>query len=206
MQTQFLLIALGATLFGTQAGSAQDNDEKKFFADLGYSRVGHDLPVFGTIEPEPEYGGISGHAGYSFSKYWSVEGEAIIGVENDKQVFRSFSGTSWSVANVKTELNHLIGAYAKGTIPITSKLNASARLGLAQAEIGYSGQTVVTAWETEETTTYDYKNSPTQTGAAIGIGLSYDVTNRIYLRGDYTQYDLTDDELESASVSVGLRF
>ena len=109
MQTQFLVIALGATLFGAQAVSAQENDNKKFFADIGYNRVGHDLPVFGAVEREPEYGAIGGHAGYTFSKYWSVEGEAIIGVENDKQVYRSFSDTAWSRANVKTELEHLIG-------------------------------------------------------------------------------------------------
>ncbi|MEM9571153.1 MAG: porin family protein [Pseudomonadota bacterium] len=206
MQTQFLFFALGATLFCAQAGSAQETDSTKFSADIGYSRVGRDLPVIGSVEPEPEYGGIGGHVGYSFSQHWSVEGEAIIGVENDKDVFRSFSDTASSVANVKTELNHLLGVYVKGTLPITSKLNASARLGLAHAEIGYSGHTVVTDLETQETTTFTFENSGDQSGTAIGIGLSYDVTDKIYVRGDFTQYDLTDDEMESASVGIGFRF
>lgn len=206
MQTQFLFLALGATLFSAQAGSAQEADNKKFFVDIGYTRLGHDLPGIESGGDEPEYGGIGGHVEYNFSQHWSVEGEAIFGVENDKEVFRSISETASRVTSVKADLNHLLGVYVKGTLPITSKLNASARLGLAHAEIGYSGQIVDTDLETQESTTITFDSSGDQSGTAFGIGLSYDLTDKIYVRGDFTQFDLDDDAMESASVGVGFRF
>ncbi|MEM7328811.1 MAG: porin family protein [Pseudomonadota bacterium] len=210
MQSRILYIALGATLLGTPNGLAQESSDSKVYADLGYARLGSDLLDLNSDEQSIEYGGLSGHVGYQFSDHWSVEGEAILGVENDKQFFRSVvtnvDGVESYNRSVKTDLSHLIGVYAKGSLPITDKLDVFARLGIANADFDHSSQIVVTDLETEESTSVTSDGTMNETGIALGVGLSFQVTDKLYLRTDYTQYDLVDVELDSVSVGIGVRF
>ena len=210
MQSRILFLALSATLASTQTGHAQESSDDKFYADVGYSRVGSDLLELDSFAPSVEYGGLNGHVGYQFSEHWSVEGEAIVGVENNKQVFRgaftNVDGSFSYTGTTKTDLTQLVGVYVKGTLPITGKLNAFARTGLANAEFDYSAQQIATDVETAETTTSSFDGSFDETGIALGVGLSYDVTDKIYLRSDYTQYDFGDSELYNVGLGVGIRF
>lgn len=210
MQPKFLLFALSAPLLGVQTAAAQDTHEANLYADLGYSRIGSDLLELNNLEPSLEFGGLSGHVGYRFSKHWSVEAEAVTGVENDKQIYRSLvpdiDGTNAITTSVTTDLSHLVGVFAKGTIPVTQKFDAFARVGIANTDFDYSSRSTITNLDTEETSTSMLSGSHNESGIAVGIGLSYDISNKIYLRGEYTQYDVTDIELDNVSVSVGLRF
>ena len=210
MQSQLLLIALGATLFGAQNAAAEDTDEKKIYADLGYSRIGTDLLETDPFDSSIEFGSVGGHVGYQFSKHWSVEGEALFGVENDKRfgtnVFPTVDGDTSVSRSVKTDLSHLVGVHVKGTLPITRKLNAFARIGVASGEFDYTSEASFTNLATEETTTNNLSGTYTETGVALGAGLSFDVSDKIYLRGDYTQYDLIDVEMDSFSLGIGVRF
>lgn len=58
MQSRLLLIALGATLFGAQGGSAQDSDDKKFYVNLEYSRLGSDLLEINSVDSSIEFGRV----------------------------------------------------------------------------------------------------------------------------------------------------
>jgi len=212
MQSRILFLALSATLASTHSGHAQDSSDDKFYADVGYSRIGTDLvDLSESIDPAVEYGGLSGRVGYQFSKHWSLEGEAIVGVENDKdfgrRVVSTVDGRTLSLnRSQKSDLSHLVGISVKGTLPITQKLDAFARIGIANAEFDVSRQTVSTDLETEEATTSLFDTSYSETGVSLGVGLSYYVTDKIYLRSDYTRYDLIELELESVNVGVGIRF
>lgn len=205
MQNRPLLIALGATFLSVQAVSAQESSDEKFYADIGYTRLGPDLPD-SISDSTFNHAGISGRAGYTLSKHWSIEGEAMVGVENDTTVGRDLDETSSTTIFAKSEINHLLGVYAKGTIPITSKLNASARVGVASLEVDFSTDFRVLDIATDETTTVSFQNTDTQTGLALGAGLSYDITDKLYLRGDFTQYDVSDVDVDSLSIGVGFRF
>ncbi|MEL7032435.1 MAG: porin family protein [Pseudomonadota bacterium] len=210
MQPRFLLIALGATLFGAQNAAAEDTDVKKIYADLGYSRIESDLLDRNTLGPTLEFGGVSGHVGYRFSEHWSIEGEAIVGVENNKQFSRYVSQQVEGSRSVRqtetTDLNHLVGVYVRGTIPITKKFNAFARLGMTVSEVDQDFQSVITDLETEETIARRNSFTNTEHGVAMGLGLNYDVTDSVYVRGDYTQYDWPYIDMENASLSIGFRF
>lgn len=212
MQSRILFLALSATLASTQTGHAQESSDDKFYADFGYNRVGTDfLDLSESIDPAVEYGGISGHVGYQFSKHWSLEGEAIVGVENDKdfgrRVVSTVDGRTLSLnRSQKSDLSHLVGISVKGTLPITKKLDAFARIGIANAEFDVSRQTVAMDLETEETATSLFETSYSETGTSLGVGLSYDVTDKTYLRSDYTRYNLNNLDLDSVNLGVGVRF
>jgi|GEM_PF-2830611 len=206
MQKSTFLFALGATLLSTQLGHAEGDDEFKFYGDIGYTRIGDDIPDFGSTERSPEFGAISGHVGYELSKHWSVEGELMMGVENDKTVRFGNGINSSNFLKSKRELDYLAGAYIKGTVPITGKLSAFGRLGLSQAELAISDQVSYTNLETGETDEGIFERTESHTGIGVGAGITYDVTDKIYVRGDYTRYDLIDTELDSASIGIGLRF
>nr|WP_070959138.1 outer membrane beta-barrel protein [Hyphomonas sp. Mor2] len=89
---------------------------------------------------------------------------------------------------------------------MTSKLSAFARVGVARAELDVSSSATVTDVDTGETTTTasDFTNS--DTGIALGVGLTYDITDRLYIRGDYSRYDLENAELDSVGLGIGVRF
>jgi len=222
MQSRILLIALCAPLLSIQtgaaqetldpSGTAQETSDDRFYADLGYNRIGSNLLDRAGAAPSIEFGGVNGHVGYRLSKHWSVEGEVMAGVENDKQKYGSIVPNSEGFdvvrSSVTTDLSHLLGVYVKGTIPVTQKLNAFARVGIAHAEFDYESDTYVTDPVTGVITamTPVTNNTYSETGLGLGIGLTYDITDKIYLRGEYTQYDLIDLEMDSASVGIGLRF
>jgi len=211
MQSRLLFIALSATLFGAPVTAAQDkgqeNGEEKFFADLSYSQLGNDYLVGDSAyDPDYEFSGISGHLGYRFSEHWSVEGEAMVGVENHKRQFRTIGLTESLTTSTTTDLGQLLGVYIKGTLPITKKLKASTCVGVTYSEFDKTSQAVRTNLATNETTTETNNWTDYEAGVALGVGLVYDVADRIYLRGDFTKYDHIDIELDSISVGVGVRF
>ncbi|MEM7458136.1 MAG: porin family protein [Pseudomonadota bacterium] len=205
MQNRPLFFALGATLLIAQAVSAQESGDQKFYADIGYARLGPDLPD-SIKDSTYTHAGITGRVGYNLSKHWSIEGEAMVGVENDTTVSRDLDETSSTTIFAKSEIKHLLGVYAKGTLPVTSKLNAFARVGVASLEVDFSTDFRVLDIATDETTTVSFDSTDTQTGLAFGAGLSYDITDKLYLRGDFTQYDVSDVEVDSLSLGVGFRF
>lgn len=154
MQSRIFFVALSAILLSSQSGTAQETSEDRFHADLGYSRIGSDLLELDTQNQSLEFGGVLGRIGYRLSDHWSVEGEAITGVENDKQIYGGinsrFFGNESLTTSVRTDLSHLIGVYVKGTLPVTQKLNAFARVGIANANFEYSSEGSVTDIETQE--------------------------------------------------------
>ncbi len=205
MQSRILFIALGASLLAGQGAHAQDDSEDKFYADLGYSRLGPNL-IEGGTDSDPEFGGIGGHFGYRFSKHLSVEGEAMIGVENDKRSFGFSDELYIQEGYAKAELNGLIGVYVKGDFPVTKKLNLFGRLGAVGAELDSEAGIMLTDLEAEETTSLTFDGTSHEFGGALGLGLTYDLTDKLYLRGDITRAYLDDVDLDSVSLGVGVRF
>ncbi|MEM6556524.1 MAG: porin family protein [Pseudomonadota bacterium] len=205
MQSRILFFALGASLLIGQGAHAQGDSQDKFYADIGYSRLGPNLLEFSN-DTDPEFGGISGHFGYRLSKHWSVEGEATVGVENDKRYFTE--SNEFFVQSVRTtaDLNGLIGVYAKGDFPATKKLNIFGRLGAIYADSDSESQIMITDLETEETLNLKLDGTDVGFGAAIGIGLTYDLSDKLYLRSDITRIYVDDADMDSVSLGVGVRF
>lgn len=205
MQSRILYLALGASLLVGQGAHAQDDPQGKFYADIGYSRLGPNLLEFAK-DTDPEFGGIGGHIGYRFSEQWSIEGEATVGVENDKRY--STESSELFVRNVRTtaDLNGLIGVYAKGDLPVAKKLNIFGRLGAVYADFDSEAQLMFTDLQTEETLNLTLDGTNSEFGAAIGVGLTYDLSDKLYLRSDITRIYMDDVDMDSVSLALGVRF
>ena len=211
MQPRSLMFALSAVLMCAQNGTAQETDQndpdKKFFADIGYSRLGTDiLQIQEDYEFSPEFGAVDAQFGYRLTEHWSLEGEAIVGVENEKDYLSGSDGTYSNTRQNTYDLDYLIGAYVRGDIPVTSKLTAFARAGLASVEVDVSSNLTSTNLETEEVMNVSSDFTRSDTGIALGVGLTYDFTDKLYLRSDYARYDFEFYDLDSVSLGVGIRF
>lgn len=205
MQSRILFLALGASLLGGQSAIAQDASEKKLYVDLGYSLLGEGL--FGPDDEfDVELGAISGHVGYEFSKHWSIEGEAMIGVENDKRGYTTTDIDTISDLRVEGELDGLLGVYLKRDLPVSKNLNIFGRVGATALEVDASARFVSIDLETDETTTQSYSDSDYEYGGAVGLGMTYDLTDKLFLRSDLSVIFMDEWEMHNANLGIGVRF
>lgn len=158
-----------------------------FYADAGYSFIGIEVDEDGE-SGDVDLGALTGHIGYNFSEWLAVEAEGAIGIEDEEA---SFGGVTASVG-----LNYLVGAYAKGQIPIGERINLYARAGLVHAEVeaevtgaGFSGS-----------------ESDSESGAAFGAGAEFFFTPQFGIRGDFTRYDIEDTEADAITAAAIFRF
>lgn len=120
----------------------------------------------------PEVGGVTGRLGYRMNPNFAVEGEGTFGVDDDAGV----------------ELNHALGAYAVGILPIgSSGFEAHGRLGYQTVEL--------------DTPLGDADED----GLAYGVGVGWAATNSIGIRADYTRME-GDEETDAISLGASFNF
>lgn len=172
------LLAVSAA-FAAPAAMADD-----WYVDGGYSFIDIDVDtVIGSADID--LGAIGGHFGYNATPYVGLEGEVLVGVEDEEA---TSDGITASVG-----LNYLIGAYGKLQAPLGEKASVFARAGVVSAEAEVSATGFGSA-------------SDTETGAGYGVGGLFHVNDRFFVRGDYTRYDVEDIEADTFMISVGLAY
>ena len=169
-----------------------------FYVDGGYATASTDLDT-GIDELDDSidltFGLVGGHAGYDFTPYFGVEGEVYFGVQDDSHIETfDFGGESVDL-DLSFDIKHLVGAYARGNLPLGERFRAFARAGYVTSEIEISS-----GGETVET------DSGFDQAYALGLGGEFDFTEQIYARGDYTRYEFDDLGLDTFMASVGFRF
>ena len=97
---------LGASIALPAAAQAQ------VYAGAGYTH--YDTDGAGDL------GAVTGRLGYRFNPNFAVEGEAGVGVKDDGPF----------------ELNHTVGAYAVGILPLSQNFDLHGRVGYQTIEIG----------------------------------------------------------------------
>lgn len=155
-----------------------------WYADGGYTLLSSDVDA-GGVSADIDLGAISGRVGYDLNQNFGFEGEVAIGVDDE-----DFSD---GVTNASIGLNYLVGAYGKAQLPVTDQFNVFARAGVVNAEL-------------EAEVTGIGSDSDSETGAGFGVGGTFDVTPAMYVRGDYTRYDIEDYEADAFTVAVGVKF
>ena len=113
-----------------------------------------------------DLGAITGRVGYQFTPHFAIEGEAGFGVKDDGPF----------------ELNHSVGAYAVGTLPLSQRFDLHGRVGYQTTEIG--------------TPLGDGDSD----GVAYGVGGTFNVNERFGVRADVTRLE---GDLDTDTVSVG---
>jgi outer membrane immunogenic protein len=128
------------------------------YVGLGYTNFDYD---------GGDVGAVTGRLGWRMHPNFAVEGEASTGVDDDGGV----------------ELNHNLGAYARGILPISDNFDVHARVGYTTSEA--------------DTPLGDVEDD----GVAYGAGAEWRFTPNFGLRADWTR--LEGDEAESDALSLG---
>ena len=210
MQIRTIMISLGASLFVAMPAFADG-----FYADGGISLItveGDDLiaPLNG-----PEFDSLGARIGFNLSKHFSIEGEAIIGLDSYSSTvqtqFTDLGGDPAQVRQsdywVESSLNHTVAAYVRSSAPVTSKLNVFGRLGIARIEIDQTANfRNFVSNSDEEPGTTSLSSTFSDVGAAFGAGATYDLTDKIYVRGDLTRFDMNHGDVDNMMIGAGIRF
>ena len=113
-----------------------------------------------------DIGGVTGRVGYRFNPNFAVEGEGTFGVEDDDTV----------------ELEHAVGAYAVGILPLGQRFDLHGRVGYQQTEF----DTPLGGADAD--------------GLAYGVGATFNVTERFGVRADYTRLE---GDLDTDTIGLG---
>ena len=197
---------LAATVATGIAGAAAAQ-ENGLYLEGGYQYL--------EIEPDGADSGVDTNAigarlGYQFNPVFSIEGELASGIDDgefdynvDEDSFNLDDNNDGDfndliAASGDIGLNYLVGLYGKAKVPLTDRLDVYGRAGYAYVDLDASIQT---PGGTTLTTIEDAEEGP-----AFGAGLSYDLTENVYLKGDYTYYSFEDTDTNGVMLGVGYKF
>lgn len=197
---------LAATVATGIAGAAAAQ-ENGLYLEGGYQYL--------EIEPDGADSGVDTNAigarlGYQFNPVFSIEGELASGIDDgefdynvDEDSFNLDDNNDGDfndliAASGDIGLNYLVGLYGKAEVPLTERLDVYGRAGYAYVDLDASIQT---PGGTTLTTIEDAEEGP-----AFGAGLSYDLTENVYLKGDYTYYSFEDTDTNGVMLGVGYKF
>ena len=148
MKTTKLILGLAAAGLFAAPAMAQDAQS--------YGTIGVKTIEFDTYS-------VEGRLGYNFTDFVAVEAQAAVGVisEDDEGV------------SINEDWN--VGAFVKGSAPISEQFAIFARLGYAVTQFG------VEAGSFDESESFD--------GFAFGAGVEFDLNPVSGVRLEYTAYD-----------------
>jgi len=119
-----------------------------------------------------DIGAATGRLGYRFGPNFAIEGEGSTGVDDDEGV----------------DLNHNVGAYARGILPVTSNFDVHGRVGYTTSEY--------------DTPLGDFEDD----GLAYGAGAEYRFTPNLGIRADWTRLEGEDEDADAISLGGVLHF
>ena len=142
---------------------------------------------------------VGGRVGWEVTPYVAVEGEYFVGL-NEHEEKRSVLIPSGERFDVTSELSiaSTYGVFGKVSLPVGDSLELFARAGYANVKKDSKSQ----AADENSTTS---QGSFDEDDIALGIGASFDLTDRIYARLDATSYDLAQEN-NSITIGAGIRF
>ena len=161
-----LMIAT-ATAALAMAAIPAASQAQEVYGTIGYAGVDADGADLGAIQ---------GRLGYRFNPYVGIEGEAAFGVSDD------------TVGGVDVKLQHEVGAFVVGFIPVTPKAELFARVGYTSASF--------------DTSLGDVDGD----GAAWGVGGQYHFTDKDGVRLDWTRHDYDGAEANVWSLGYTRKF
>ncbi len=204
-KTLLAATALAGTAIAAPTAMAQA--ENGAYVEGGYQYF--DIKPDGA-EQGVDTNAIGARAGYQFNNVFSIEGELATGIDDgefdyntDEDEFDLDDNNDGDfedliAASGDVQLNYLVGIYGKAEYPVTERLDAYARVGYAyvdiDAELATPGtDTVIAIGDAED-------------GVAAGAGLSYDLTESLYVKGDYTYYAFENTDTNGVMIGAGYKF
>ena len=142
---------------------------------------------------------VGGRLGWEVTPYFAIEGEYFAGLnEHNERAPAQIIEGELVTATRQLNIASTYGVFGKVSLPIGDSFKLFSRVGYANVE--KNGESRL---DIEDSPTFDL--SEDDDNIAIGIGASYDLTDRIYARVDATSYDLSQ-ETNSVTIGAGIRF
>ncbi len=210
MQIRTTMIILGACLFGAGPAMAEG-----YYVDGGYSATSLNGSFVTDPLDDPEFESIGARFGKNVTQYLSIEGEVLTGLTGKSRSYGFVTPVLGSDPeqissidyDVKSSLSFILGGYGRATVPVTSRLSIFGRLGYAAVELDQTTTTLETIIESDEDPFESLiSDTSSKHGPAYGVGATFDVTDSIYIRGDFSRYDLDYYELDNIMLGAGIRF
>ncbi len=153
---------------------------------------------------------ITARIGLQLTPMFGVEADLSAGIddgdfdfdssEDDLDFDDNNDGDFTDIINVSGDLglDFLAAAYARAVFPVSDKFEISGRVGYAYAEVNANaitpgGNTITLAEDAED-------------GWSAGAGITYDLTENLELRADYTWYGFDAVDTTGATVALGFKF
>jgi len=204
-------IAAALSLGGMAAGAAHaqeysgPEEANGPYVSAGYNYLDFDEELGGSADIH----GLTARGGWQFARFFAVEGDITFGIDdggfdfNGSEDDLDFDDNSDSdfddviAGPGDLGLDYMVGGYGRFILPVSDRFDVSARAGYAFAEID---STVATLGGNELTF------GGSDDGLAFGASASYDITESLALRADYTHYDFSDSNAESLGINLELKF
>ena len=153
---------------------------------------------------------ITGRLGYQFTPMFGIEADLSVGIDEGDIDFESSEddldfddnndGDFTDIINVSGDLglDYLAAAYGRAVFPISDRFEISGRVGYAYAQVDAN---VLTPGGTQLTIAEDAED-----GFTAGAGVTFDLTENLELRADYTWFGFDEVDVNSATVALGFKF
>lgn len=150
-------IAIMAAVAAIALMAAPASASAQGYVGLGYTNFDYDG---GDVDA------VTGRLGYRMGPHFAIEGEASTGLDDDD-----------------VDLNHNVGGYLRGILPVSSNFDVHARVGYQTTEV--------------DTPLGDFEDD----GVAYGAGAEWRFAQNFGVRADWTR--LEGDEGEADALSIG---
>ncbi len=158
-----LMAATAAAVALTAVPASAQQTGTQVYGNLGYAHYDADGLDLGAVQ---------GRLGARFGQYFGVEGEAAVGVDDDAGV----------------DLNHSLGIYAVGYLPVGQNFDLLARVGGGMTEV--------------DTPVGDFDDESLN----YGVGAQWHINEGNAIRGDWTRMDSDTVESDVWSLSYVRKF
>lgn len=173
------------------------------FVSGGYTYFNFD----GDNDLEADINAVTARAGFRVTPFLSVEADASFGVDDgefdfdgDEDEFDLDDNDDGDLDDIlaapgDVEMDYLVAAFAKASVPITPRFEVGARGGYAFVELDGD---IATPFGNEISV------GGSDDGFGVGANAQVNLTKRQALRLDYTYYDF--DEVEANAVTIAYQF
>ena len=153
---------------------------------------------------------ITARLGWQFTPMFGIEADLSAGIdegdldfdssEDDLDFDDNNDGDFTDIINVSGDLglDYLAAAYGRAVLPISDRFEISGRVGYAYAQVDAN---VITPGGTQLTLAEDAED-----GFTAGAGLTFDLTESLELRADYTWFGFDEVDVNSGTVALGFKF
>jgi len=192
---------------GLAAAAHAQNESGGLYVQGGYTWLNFEAEDTGY---EVDTDAITARIGLQLTPMFGIEADLSTGIQDGEFDFDSDEddldfddnndGDFTDIINVSGDLglDFLAGAYARAVLPVSDKFEISGRVGYAYAEVSADattpgGNQVELADDAED-------------GWSAGAGLTYDLTENLELRADYTWYGFDAVDATGATIAIGFKF